>query len=101
LGEPEVDPHGAPIPTRDGTIDERELRALAELAAGESARVVRVSDDDAARLRYLGELGLVPGTEVTVLERAPFEGPITLRVAGRERAIGPALAAVVLVEGQA
>jgi DtxR family Mn-dependent transcriptional regulator len=99
IGEPAVDPHGAPIPTREGEIDEREHTSLAELEPGRSARVMQVSDDDAARLRYLGELGLVPGAKVTVLARAPFGGPIRVRVGKNECAVGPALAAVVQVEG--
>jgi DtxR family Mn-dependent transcriptional regulator len=98
VGEPAVDPHGAPIPTREGEIDERPHGTLAALAPGEPGRVVRVSDDDAALLRYLAELGLVPGARVVVVERAPFGGPITLRVGDRDRVIGPTLAAVVLVD---
>lgn len=100
IGEPAVDPHGAPIPTREGTIDERDHHSLAELEPGRSGRVVQVSDDDAARLRYLAELGLVPGAQVTVLERAPFGGPIRLRVGQSECAVGPGLAAVVLMEAE-
>ena len=98
VGEPAVDPHGAPIPTRDGEIDEREHRSLADLEPGRAGVVVRVSDDDAARLRYLGGLGLVPGASVAVLDRAPFGGPITVRVGAGECQVGPALAAVVMVE---
>jgi DtxR family Mn-dependent transcriptional regulator len=98
IGEPTVDPHGAPIPTREGEIDERTFLSLADLAPGERGRVVRVSDDDAPRLRYLGELGLVPGAEVTLLSHAPFGGPITLRAGDVEQRIGPALATVVMVE---
>ena len=98
LGEPAVDPHGAPIPTREGEIDEPQQRSLAEVPAGGSALVRRVSDDDAARLRYLGELGLVPGAAVSVVEHTPYGGPIVVRVDGEERAIGPALASVVFVE---
>jgi DtxR family transcriptional regulator, Mn-dependent transcriptional regulator len=98
IGEPTVDPHGAPIPTRAGEIQERSLVALLDLQAGQSGVVVQVSDDDAARLRYLAELGLVPGVQVSVLDRAPFGGPIRLSVAGVGRSVGPALAAVVEVE---
>lgn len=98
IGEPTTDPHGAPIPTRDGIIDERSHRTLADLGVGVRGRVVQVSDDDAARLRYLAELGLVPGATVTALEHAPFDGPITLEVGGTTCRIGPALARVVLVE---
>ena len=98
IGEPTVDPHGAPIPTREGAIDERPHRSLAELAAGERARVTRVADEDPERLRYLATLGVMPGATVTVLERAPFDGPITLELGGVRHHVGPALAAVVLVE---
>jgi DtxR family Mn-dependent transcriptional regulator len=98
MGEPMVDPHGAPIPTREGKIDERPRLSLLDLEPGRNATVVRVSDDDAPRLRYLGELGLVPGARVTVVEHAPFGGPITLVVGETERRIGPGLAGNVLVE---
>jgi DtxR family transcriptional regulator, Mn-dependent transcriptional regulator len=102
LDDPTVDPHGAPIPTRDGTVNEARYASIADLAPGERARVVCVSDDDPARLRYLAELGLVPGASVVVVALAPFEGPITLRVGSgpqaAHRAIGPALGRGVLVE---
>jgi DtxR family Mn-dependent transcriptional regulator len=97
IGEPDVDPHGAPIPTREGEIDERWLRSLAELSAGDRGLVANVSDRDGARLRYLAELGLTPGASFEILERAPFDGPITLKVDGMSRQIGPALANIVRV----
>jgi DtxR family Mn-dependent transcriptional regulator len=102
LDEPAVDPHGAPIPTREGTIYEPRYRSIADLDAGERARVVRVHDEDPARLRYLAELGLVPGTTFVVVSRAPFDGPITVRAGSGSRAsdhaIGPVLARGVMVE---
>ena len=98
LGDPAFDPHGAPIPTREGTVDETRHVALADLPAGQAARVVRVSDEDGALLRYLAELALLPGATVTLVDRAPFGGPLTLEVAGARPAVGPAVAAQVLVE---
>jgi DtxR family Mn-dependent transcriptional regulator len=78
------------------------LRTLADAATGERVRVRRVEDDDAERLRYLAELGVRPGAMIRILDRAPFDGPITLWVddtgGGAARAIGPALAAQVFVE---
>jgi DtxR family Mn-dependent transcriptional regulator len=101
LDEPTVDPHGAPIPTRDGTVVEPRYESIVDLTQGEHATVVLVSDDDAARLRHLATLGLVPGAPVVVTDRAPFDGPITIQVgSGRhaiERRIGPALGRGVLV----
>ncbi|MCC6244324.1 MAG: metal-dependent transcriptional regulator [Gemmatimonadaceae bacterium] len=97
LGHPTVDPHGAPIPTADGVVVEAKHRSLAELPIGESARMMLVSDKDPSLLRYLAEIGLQPGTDVTVLARAPFEGPLTLRIGEHESMVGPRLAEQVLV----
>ena len=97
IGEPETDPHGAPIPTREGTLRERSLVALASLHPGATARVERVSDRNAERLRYLAELGIVPGAAVQVIAREPFGGPIALRVDDVSRTVGQELATQILV----
>jgi DtxR family transcriptional regulator, Mn-dependent transcriptional regulator len=97
IGEPTTDPHGHPIPTREGTLEEPRLVQLAEVDTGSRVRVERVSDRDGDRLRYLAELGVTPGTDIQVIAREPFEGPITLRIGADERRIGPALAGQVLV----
>ncbi len=102
LGDPVQDPHGAPIPTRDGLVEDVTFRTLAEVVPGERLRVRRVQDDDAERLRYLAELGIRPAALVRVLDKAPFDGPITLWIddagGGAPRAIGVSLAAQVYVE---
>jgi DtxR family transcriptional regulator, Mn-dependent transcriptional regulator len=98
IGEPATDPHGAPIPTREGTIAVRPVIALAALALRKRGRVVEVSDDSADRLRYLEELGLTPGARVQLLERAPFGGPLRLKIGAREQLVGAELASTVLVE---
>jgi len=99
IGEPERDPHGAPIPTREGSVDEPRLSSIDELPAGARGRVSRVSDYDGDRLRYLAELGVTPGAVVEVVERAPFDGPITLRLEdGSQRSVGRALARQVMIE---
>ena len=98
IGEPLTDPHGAPIPTREGRVDEGTHRTLAEVAIGGRARLVRVSDEDPALLRYLSSLGLRPDVVVRVRDRAPYDGPITLDVAGRRLQVGAGLAAGLQVE---
>jgi DtxR family Mn-dependent transcriptional regulator len=102
LGDPVQDPHGAPIPSREGVVEETTRRSLADAAPGERVRVRMVMDDDGERLRYLAELGIRPGSIIRLLDRAPFDGPITLWVGdgtgGVTRAVGPALAAQVFVE---
>lgn len=101
LGEPELDPHGAPIPRPGGRFEERRFPPLTELADGERGRLRRVSDEDPEALRYLAELGMVPGVDLEVVERAPFDGPVRVRVGGRdgvEQVIGRGIAATVEVE---
>ncbi|MGH7618179.1 MAG: metal-dependent transcriptional regulator [Gemmatimonadaceae bacterium] len=97
IGEPTTDPHGAPIPTREGTLDEHPLHALDQIEVGARVSIQRVGDRDAGQLRYLAELGITPGRQVTVVSRAPFDGPIELRVGKATRAIGPGLARQILV----
>lgn len=97
IGEPTTDPHGAPIPTREGTLDEPELLPLAAVEVGVRVRVRRVGDRDAEQLRYLAELGIMPGRQIEVLSRAPFEGPISLRIGRVTKTIGPGLAKQILV----
>jgi DtxR family Mn-dependent transcriptional regulator len=97
IGEPVTDPHGAPIPTREGTIDDPPHRSLADAEIGSRHRVVRVGDEDPGMLRYLDSLGLRPGVEVTLTDRAPFEGPLTIEVGSATQQVGAALASRVLV----
>jgi DtxR family Mn-dependent transcriptional regulator len=98
IGQPGTDPHGAPIPTRDGALIEPLYRTVADLRDGEEARIARVSDDDGERLRYLAELGIVPGARIRVIHRAPFEGPVTVRIARNEHPISASLASQILVD---
>jgi DtxR family transcriptional regulator, Mn-dependent transcriptional regulator len=97
IGEPTTDPHGAPIPTREGRLAEPSLQSLADIDVGERVCIQRVNDRDAERLRYLAELGIVPGRRVEVLSRAPFDGPIALRVGRVTKSIGAGLAKQILV----
>ena len=98
LGDPTVDPHGAPIPTRDGAVDETRHVSLAELDEGVRARVLRMADEDGEFLRYLAGIGIVPGTEVLVQNRAPFDGPISVRIGGTTHSVGVSAASRVFVE---
>lgn len=95
LGYPEADPHGEPIPAPDGSIEEVRLTPLAEIPAGEEVELRRVEESHPERLRYLASLGLQPAARLTVVDRQPFEGPITLRVGDQERVIGHELGRVL------
>jgi len=99
LGDPRYDPHGAPIPTAAGEIEEAELVTLADAVVGAELVLRQVGDENPARLRYLAEQGLTPGTRMTVVDRQPFNGPITVRIGGgggQTRVVGRELALLLL-----
>jgi DtxR family Mn-dependent transcriptional regulator len=98
LGNPRIDPHGAPIPTEDGKIAPRTGTRLSELQTGSSGLVSRVSDDDPELLRYLASLGIQPGASLTVLEVTPFGGPIQIELSGIRQALGPQAASEVFID---
>jgi DtxR family Mn-dependent transcriptional regulator len=89
LGHPAVDPHGEPIPSRDGTINRRQEICLTRLEPGSAAVVSRVSDQDPDILRYLEQIGLRLSTPIEVTDVGPFDGPIHVRLgeAGSTRAL--------------
>ena len=97
LGDPTVDPHGAPIPTKEGTVEERDLKPLTLSEAGQKVRVKQVSDKDPDMLRYLGKLGIYPGVIVDVVEKVPFEGPILVQVGKSQHHLGQLLTDKILV----
>jgi DtxR family transcriptional regulator, Mn-dependent transcriptional regulator len=97
LGFPTRDPHGDPIPSPELLLQSDEMVCLSDLEAGSMTVVRRVPDGDPELLRYLATLGLVPAEEVTIVEQAPFDGPVTVEVRGSRHAIGRSLAAQIEV----
>ena len=85
LGHPTHDPHGAPIPTPDLELDERDLVPLARLEAPAEAAVAQVADDDPAVLRAVGAAGLYPGTRFR-LDAVGDDGTAALTLLSGERA---------------
>ena len=103
LGHPTTDPHGAPIPTPALELVEPDWPPLSDLNAGKKVVVAEVSDGDPELLRYVGGLGLYPGTALEVVFSAPYaEGPVTVRLLdgeqrGAEHAVGHRAAAHLFV----
>ena len=97
LGEPSVDPHGSPIPTRDGEIATTAWVALHQLGDGHRGVVREVSDDSGETLRRLAALGLFPGTQIRLVGGLP-EGGVQLEIEDREIEIEASLARAVFVE---
>jgi len=87
LGNPTVDPHGDPIPSKEGHVDKRPGSPLTGAPIDEPLRLVRVLTQDPDRLCYLGSLGLYPDAEVVLRERAPFQGPLLVKVNGKPHAL--------------
>jgi DtxR family transcriptional regulator, Mn-dependent transcriptional regulator len=92
LGNPTIDPHGDPIPTRELTLDPDDSRRLYDLESGNAGTFVRVSDADPDMLRFLAERGIVPGTRLQLIERQPFDGPVTVKLSGKHEILGAVLA---------
>ncbi|MDQ3713579.1 MAG: metal-dependent transcriptional regulator [Acidobacteriota bacterium] len=98
LGNPTLDPHGDPIPALDGSLPDNSTQSLADLPEKAEARIVRVCDQNADRLRYIAKLGLVPGASVQIIGSAPFDGPVSVQVGEAVHAVDRRLARMILVE---
>jgi DtxR family Mn-dependent transcriptional regulator len=97
LNDPTIDPHGDPIPSKDGQISKVEGAPLSIAELNRPYRVVRVLVQDPERLSYLGGLGLYPQAMITLLKRAPFSGPLLIDVAGEHHALAHEMAEQVVV----
>ncbi|MDF1541752.1 MAG: metal-dependent transcriptional regulator [Anaerosomatales bacterium] len=97
LDNPEVCPHGHPIPSAEGEIVPVKGVPLCDVDSGRTSEILQVSEDDEAMLTYLGSLGMYPGTPVRVCEVAPFKGPLLIEVNGTTYALGRDVAERILV----
>ncbi|MCZ2856337.1 MAG: metal-dependent transcriptional regulator [Candidatus Bathyarchaeota archaeon] len=98
LGKPKTCPHGNPIPSESGEVVEEKSEVLANLGNGEEGVIVKVTNEKPELLQYLVTLGLVPGANVQIEEKAPFNGPIMVKVMGASYALGRNVASVIWVK---
>lgn len=98
LGYPQFDPHGDPIPDREGHVPSIDDVPLDLMTEGQAGRVSRVSDRDTDRLSYLFSLGVKPGARICVLDAMPFDGPIRVEVNQVEQLLPHSVAQLVRVE---
>jgi DtxR family Mn-dependent transcriptional regulator len=98
MDNPEVCPHGHPIPTADLEIAEVPGTQLADHSAGERVVVVRVAEDEEQLLTYLASHGLFPGAVVDIVDVSPFAGPFLLKVKDDVFALGRDIAGKVIVK---
>jgi DtxR family transcriptional regulator, Mn-dependent transcriptional regulator len=97
LDDPTIDPHGDPIPTKDGHIRAVAGIPLTLAELNRPYRLVRVLMQDPERLTYLAGLGLRPDVTLLLLKRAPFSGPLLVDVLGEHHALAHEMAEVLLV----
>ncbi len=97
LNHPETCPHGGPIPAADGSLAPPATRGLDQVPAGARVWIQQIIEEEAALLRYLASLGLLPGAELCVQEVAPFGGPLLVQVGDARYALGRDVAAKILV----
>jgi DtxR family Mn-dependent transcriptional regulator len=100
LGHPKYDPHGDPIPTKDLSLPASADTALISLRPGQKATIKRVRDTDPELLRYLSEIGIVPGIKVEINNFSEFDGNLTIRnlEADETRVLGPRITEQIFVE---
>ena len=100
-GHPSRCPHGEPIPDKEGKITYPDDGPLVAQEAGMRCRLSRVRTHDLDKLRYIANLGLVPGVEFILVSRAPFNGPLRLQFERNDQVIGYELASSLWVEALA
>jgi DtxR family Mn-dependent transcriptional regulator len=99
LGRPAVDPHGDPIPTREGELVRRELESLLTCPLNTPVTVTRVTDQDAAFLRFIESHALKPGQSIEVEARDGVSDSVRLKLPSSQRlTIGMRAASKVLVD---
>jgi DtxR family Mn-dependent transcriptional regulator len=97
LGNPKFDPHGDPIPSKDGRLPKVAQLRLTDLEVGERATIARVSDQNAEHLQFLNSRGLQPGVQIVILQKIPFEGPLRIRVGNHEHLLSSAFGESIFV----
>jgi DtxR family Mn-dependent transcriptional regulator len=90
-------PHGEPIPSPEGNMPEVQDLSLVNLGVGQKGTISRVRTHEPEKLRYLASLGLVPQASFEVVGRAPFNGPMRLRVNKEDVVLGIELTKSLLV----
>ncbi len=98
LGFPKFDPHGHPIPTKDGSIPDVNELQLSLLDPGIKVKIARLSDFDNEMLAYFEKMDLMPKEVLEIIEKAPFNGPITIKRKSGNLIIGNEIAKNIFVE---
>ncbi len=98
LNHPEFSPLGNPIPTKNGVVPDAVESSLASFEPGETVEIKRLADNDSEMLAYFEKMGLLPKVKVKILEKAPFNGPLTIEFNEDKQIIGNEIAKNIYVE---
>ncbi len=97
-GNPTHCPHGEPIPSPEGLLPPLNDSLLSEAPIAVDLQLIRVRTREADRLEYMGALGLIPGKHLQVIHKAPFHGPLQLKISNEYRIVGHNLAELIRVQ---
>ncbi len=98
LGYPSYCPHGNPIPKSNSQVINVAGTLLSEFVIGQKGRIIAIQPEKTEVLSYLYDRGFLPGKEIEILEVAPLEGPLTMRLNGEDVVLGLNLAALITME---
>lgn len=85
LGKPRRDPHGDPIPTRDGVFGKNKSLPLSECKVGDEASLSGVNDHSSLFLQYVDKLSMKLGTPITVIDFLEYDSSMVIGIPGQER----------------
>ena len=97
LKHPKICPHGHPIPEADGSVEETPAYPLNEINCEVEVKIIRINQPELALCEYLEERRLLPGATLKIVDEAPYNGPFTVNLDGKEIALGREISARVLV----
>lgn len=99
LNHPQFDPHGEPIPTKEGDIEDMGGVSLTALEVGNKGVIERIDDDSNRQLLvYLFDKNIVPGTKIEIVEVTPFDGPITIKIKDTNHIVGNKIGESIFVK---
>ncbi|MBE0539715.1 MAG: metal-dependent transcriptional regulator [Ignavibacterium sp.] len=99
LDYPEVDPHGYPIPDKNGKMKKNKaVMAITELSENESAKVIRVNDDVKNLLSYITKIGITLDKEIFIKDKLEYDGSVLIVIDKKEINVSSKIASNIFVE---
>lgn len=97
LGNPQYSPLGNPIPSKEGVLPDHTAISLINIELNKKYEIRRISDENNEMVDYFEKMGLLPGVEISLLTKAPFNGPMTISYNNHEEIIGYEVARSIFV----